>query len=433
METSAKSEEPLTLRQKFEQICAANELLMNENALLQDTLSRIPPEQLKAKPTQQRQRYGRGREKEKLLTMQQKLTLANAEIDRLQHEIADRKKKVEGLVDSAKASIDVFQAQRADIQKESFEFRKNVVVEGVNDATGIVKAERVISYFDTMFKEKTTLIGALQLKYQAMKQKQKRATQFEAQSREAGESLEEIDYEQLKIENQLFQEKITQRNRELLTFKLTAVSTQQTLNKKKRDLSQELKDKEWLLKEIESKKQSLTKIDEELRRAMKERDHALNLNKILTARHTEGERPRVLDYIKQKMLVGEMEKAVQTWERKVEIAEKNEIQRRRKERERERGSLSGSTVGVMSSSRMRGTDTRRGLITGSTAGSMASSRSSTYRQGYSSGFGAGMGRGGGGAGATARQSSLSMSSASHPSSTSGQRRDQESEALKSTG
>ena len=49
----------------------------------------------------------------------------------------------------------------------------------------------------------------------------------------SGESLEEIDYEQLKIENQLFQEKITQRNREFLTFKLTAVSTQQTLNKKK--------------------------------------------------------------------------------------------------------------------------------------------------------------------------------------------------------
>ncbi|KAA6395820.1 MAG: putative flagellar associated protein, partial [Streblomastix strix] len=319
------------LKEKFEQLCESNELLMNENALLQQALAKIPPDQLKAKPAAQRQRFGRGREKEKILTFQQKLTIANAEIERFQREITDRKKEVEELIESAKASMDVFQAELSDIQRESFEFHKNVVVEGVNEETHRAISEKVLQYFDSIYKEKCTLLSALQLKYTQMRQKQKRATQFEAQNKESGESLEEIDYEQLKIENQLFQEKINQRNKELLTFKLTAVSTQQTLNKKKRDLSQELKDKEWLIKEIEARRSALTKIDEELRKAGRQRDHALNLNKILNARHQEGERPRVLDYIKQKVLTAEVEKAVSMWERKVEIAEKTSAAQKKRQ------------------------------------------------------------------------------------------------------
>jgi hypothetical protein len=115
-----------------------------------------------------------------------------------------------------------------------------------------VSTEKVVAYFSRVLKEKENLVDKLNLKYSALKKKQKQLTQYESQSREAGfyfciyllftpvlyffrlgESLEQIDYDQLKIENQLFQEKINQRNRELLTFKLTAVSTQQTLNDKK--------------------------------------------------------------------------------------------------------------------------------------------------------------------------------------------------------
>ncbi|KAK2962237.1 putative flagellar associated protein [Blattamonas nauphoetae] len=318
----ADSDDIDVLKENFEQICHSNELLMNENLLLKTALDRIPPEQLVAKPQQQRQRYGRNREKEKQLTISQKNTLARNEIELLETSIAERKKEVESLIESAKASIDVFQAQLADIQKESFQFRRNVAVEGLDERTHVVKSERVKQYFESVYKEKCTLLGALKLKYDAMKQKHKRATQYDAQNKEAGESLEEIDYEQLKIENKLFQEKIAQRTKEMMTFKLTSVSTQQTLNKKKRELAQEKKNKEWLTKEIDSKKTSLIKIEEELQKATKERDQQLNYNKILKARHQEGEQPRVLDSINQKVLIGDMEKAVQTWERKVEIAEK---------------------------------------------------------------------------------------------------------------
>jgi hypothetical protein len=69
--------------------------------LIGDSIKLIPPEQMKAKQTQQRQRLGRSREKEKLLTVQQKLTLANAEIERLQKHSDEQRKQIEDLVEQA--------------------------------------------------------------------------------------------------------------------------------------------------------------------------------------------------------------------------------------------------------------------------------------------------------------------------------------------
>jgi cytochrome c-type biogenesis protein CcmE len=104
----------------------------------------------------------------------------------LKKEISERKAQTESLIESAKASLDVFQAQINDIQKESFEFRKNVVVEGVNDQTKKVMAERVLLYFDNSFKEKSNLASSLQAKHVALEQRQKRLIQLDVKSKEGG-------------------------------------------------------------------------------------------------------------------------------------------------------------------------------------------------------------------------------------------------------
>ena len=45
-----------------------------------------------------------------------------------------------------------------------------------------------------------------------------------------GEVLHEVDFNQLQIENKQYQEKIEERNQELLKLKLKAGNTQQVLN-----------------------------------------------------------------------------------------------------------------------------------------------------------------------------------------------------------
>lgn len=57
------------------------------------------------------------------------------------------------------------------------------------------------------------------------------------QKEELGESFHAVDYDQMKIENRQFQEKIEERNHELLQLKVTAGNTLQVLNRKKVRLS----------------------------------------------------------------------------------------------------------------------------------------------------------------------------------------------------
>ena len=56
----------------------------------------------------------------------------------------------------------------------------------MNELTGAVRGEKVVGYFDTLFKEKTTLVGALNLSREKMIAKQKQNAQYDAQNRESG-------------------------------------------------------------------------------------------------------------------------------------------------------------------------------------------------------------------------------------------------------
>ena len=87
------------------------------------------------------------------------------------------------------AQIDVFQAQKADIQKESFEFRKTVVIEGNAGLSGAIRAEKIKAYFDRLYNEKTTLLSSLQMDHDRMVEKQKSLAQVDVRSRESGLSF----------------------------------------------------------------------------------------------------------------------------------------------------------------------------------------------------------------------------------------------------
>ena len=71
-------------------------------------MERIPAESQQAKSTQPRQRYGRGREKEKALTMQQKLSLANGMIEELEKQLESERKRAEEELDGMKVCAVVY-------------------------------------------------------------------------------------------------------------------------------------------------------------------------------------------------------------------------------------------------------------------------------------------------------------------------------------
>ena len=91
------------------------------------------------------------------------------------------------------------------------------------------------------------------------------------QKEDMGEVLHVIDFDQLKIENQQYLEKIEERNNELLRLKLTTGNTVQVLNTLKHKLNTLTAESEWLKRETSQRKETLAKISEEISRVEQER------------------------------------------------------------------------------------------------------------------------------------------------------------------
>ena len=78
-----------------------------------------------------------------------------------------------------------------------------------------------------------------------------------------GEVLHEVDFSQLKIENQQFIEKIDERNQDLLRLKMTAGSTLSILNTYKKRMGIMMKESVRLKSDIASRDEILGRIDSE--------------------------------------------------------------------------------------------------------------------------------------------------------------------------
>ena len=80
------------------------------------------------------------------------------------------------------------------------------------------------------------------------------------QKEEMGEILHEVDFNQLKIENQQYVEKIDERNQDLLRLKLMAGNTLQILNAYKKKLATLTSESEHLRTDIGSRHELLRRI-----------------------------------------------------------------------------------------------------------------------------------------------------------------------------
>eukprot|EP01059_Diplonema_ambulator_P024439 TRINITY_DN40425_c0_g1_i1.p1 TRINITY_DN40425_c0_g1~~TRINITY_DN40425_c0_g1_i1.p1 ORF type:complete len:169 (+),score=72.98 TRINITY_DN40425_c0_g1_i1:75-581(+) len=136
-----------------------------------------------------------------------------------------------------------------------------------------------------------------------------------------GEVLAPIDFDQLKIENQQFLERIEQKNKELVKLKLTTGNTVQTMNTLTEKLNKYTQEQATLKKEISLKQGHLESLQKNIQQVVQEREAAERKNVALRLQHEAVKVPKVEDYIQQKAELYELEKAAANWTRKMEIAE----------------------------------------------------------------------------------------------------------------
>merc|ERR1719230_847768 len=169
---------------------------------------------------QGRQAQQKGRQKlPTQLTLEEKFRIANQEVDALNKDIEQTKRTSEQNLDILKALMEETDIRTAEVKRDAYEFRRDIVVGAENPRTGRTMAERVLKYLEDKLTQKDMLINKLLMKNQAYKIAIRKAEKQLKSKQETGDDLQYIDFHQLQIENQQFVVKIEEANQELLDLK----------------------------------------------------------------------------------------------------------------------------------------------------------------------------------------------------------------------
>jgi len=257
-----------------------------------------------------------------LLSIDQKIDIANTVHEDIVAEIDNNKRSSEKMIDTLRAVLEETEIRIGELKRDAYEFKRDVVVGAENPRTGKIMAEKVIRYFEDKYKQVDAIIEKLRLKNSSLKGHINKIEAQLSQKEEAGDVLHYIDFHQLQIENKQYVAAIEESNEELLTVKLSGSKTIQALNEYKRRLNLQTEDAAWLKNEVEAKSAQLVKIEGECKKVSKEFTGEKRLkNKLRLQIEEASDMPDVTDYILQKKDLYELESALKNWQKKVDIME----------------------------------------------------------------------------------------------------------------
>merc|ERR1711977_80934 len=256
------------------------------------------------------------------LTMEEKYRIANQEVDALNKDIEQTKRTSEQNLDILRALMEETDIRTAEVKRDAYEFRRDIVVGAENPRTGKTMAERVLKYLEDKLTQKDMLINKLLMKNQAYKIAIRKAEKQLKSKQETGDDLQYIDFHQLQIENQQFVVKIEAANQELLKLKRTSGRTVKALQAMKKKLARLTAEQKFHIDEIAERKGMLGKTEADIVKVVEEKENGRRDNKKLRVQtRSSPEVPQVADYVNQKAEYYELEAQLRNWERKVDIAE----------------------------------------------------------------------------------------------------------------
>ena len=266
------------------------------------------------------------------LRVDQKLKISSTVMNDTTQEIQASRARDEKLLQTLMAVLEETDVRIAELRKEAYEFKRDVVVGAENPRTGKIMAEKVIRYIEDNLRRKDAIIEKIKLKNATMKGHIKRLQQQLKDKEEMGDVLHYIDFHQLQIENKQNVATIEEKNMAVLKIKTSTGRIVQTLNDKKKELMQTETESEWLRSEIKSKTQLLKKIEEETERVRRniertrssmDSKRSNNLDNSATlgsSSSSQVSRPKLMQYIQQKAEMYELNDEIKNLERKIEIS-----------------------------------------------------------------------------------------------------------------
>ncbi|XP_050760158.1 coiled-coil domain-containing protein 113 [Gymnogyps californianus] len=255
------------------------------------------------------------------LTVEQKCELAERELTEMKDEIQRMKEDSEQTLQNLEAVIEEADVWWTDVKKAISDFEKDIVSTISSKKGSIIASEKLLRYMEEKNRQRDLLREKLRLKNYLLKGYKKKLQQQLRQKEQMGETLHELRLQQLQVRNAQYQEKIDEKNQELLQLKLTSGKTVQVLNFYKRKLQDAMETSTSLMKDISQRKELLQRIEREAALVEEQRAKAESVNRQLRKQLSDYDVPPVLSYVRKKMAVTDLENSLKAWERKVAVSE----------------------------------------------------------------------------------------------------------------
>lgn len=283
-----------------------------------------------SKPLQQQQSEGEA----KRLDARQRLYMATVVLERVRADADRARIEHDRAMERLRVATEAAEARAADLKREAWEFRRDVgavqlpstagggdVNDGGGSSNNKVSAESVLRHLDEKNAARAAELEKMRLRTATLQNQIARTEKDQRRQDDQAEGFLPIDFHQLKIENQQFQERIDARNAELLRLKVTAASAVHMLNKFRRRLDVAVKENARVKQRIKQQSDLLVQLDREGTTVDKEKTRAGDTNARLRTQQETYRVPEVFDYIGLLSTLEETRKKVLEWERKVEIAQ----------------------------------------------------------------------------------------------------------------
>lgn len=255
------------------------------------------------------------------LADEEKNDIAGHEIEVIQAEIDNIRKAGDKDIEDIKTLMEEVDMRIAETKKDTYEFKRDIIIGAENSRTGKTIAEKMIRFMEDKLRQKDTTIEKLRLKNTTMKAQITKLEQQLQHKEEMGEVLHLVDFDQLKIENQQYMEKIEEKNNELLKLKLSTSRTVQVLNSLKFQLSELVGQGGQLRRLLKDRSAELARFDGDLSNVTVVKGQVERSVRRMQAEQEDFDQPQIMDYIRVKHEVAELEKQVTDWQRKIEIME----------------------------------------------------------------------------------------------------------------
>ncbi|XP_036961856.1 coiled-coil domain-containing protein 113 isoform X1 [Acanthopagrus latus] len=319
------------LYNRIEELKRVNAALLAENDMFerficrmdpQDLLSQSGEDSLEAAGASQLEGGGRGRTRRSRssisdrlhqLTLEQKLYVAQREVQETLQDQEKLKQRHERIQDNYKASLKEAELRLADIRKAKKEFERRLLKPMKENRLEVKEPERVLQYIRD--KSMDAQLEKFNLKNRALKVHEKKLQQQLQQTR----TQKDIGTAEFKDVFQDFSEQRIHQN--LDELQVNNLKVQLVLSSHKEKLQKVTRESAELSSDISNRKQMLAKIEGEMQRAEEERLKAEAFNRHLRRQMTDYQAPDITEYMRVKDRHKKLQQSVHTWERKVGIAQ----------------------------------------------------------------------------------------------------------------